>query len=123
MSSEAVGDAVQGCCVFLFLTLQFGWFWALLQEASLPDVDFFPQFQSSVWAYAVQDVLCIPTGQFAMYTFCITLAINGFASKANIESMLPAAWHFDSAPPEVNYLQHPSICYCSAVISSFSLYC
>jgi len=75
MSSEAVGDVAQGCFAFLFLTLQFGYFWALLQKASVAGVDFFPQSQSSVWAYAVQDGLCIPTGQSAMYTFCITLAV------------------------------------------------
>lgn len=47
---------------------------------------------------------------------------HGFAAEANTESMTAAAWHFDSVPPEVNYLQHPSIRYCSVVISGFTLY-
>lgn len=119
MSSEAVGDAAQSCCVFL--TLQFDYFWALLQKTSLADVDSPPPIIKCVGLCTAGCTL-YPQRAICHVHILHHIGYHGFAGEANTESIIAAAWYFDSVPPEVNYLQHPSICYCSAVISSFSLY-
>lgn len=105
MSSEAVGDAAQGCCVFLFLICQFGYAWALLQETFLADVDFFFfSFLVSIKYVGLCSAGWTISPHRAVYHVDILYHTGhrGFAAKADTESTIAAAWQFDSIPPEVN---------------------